>query len=193
MKKLNVLFTALIIMALVVGCGSSPASSSSRSASAAGAQVNVPDWLSDPPPRDAFEGIGYIRLQDESAGLRAATRLARQDIAEQLSTLVQGMMTNYYREAGTLNNPLAGRHIEEVSRFVWDADISNALVTNRTLMPNGTWWVRTSLLKTDARNTIVEILENDATLILEGKLNEALRILDAELARSQSRPTPRTE
>jgi len=201
MKNLHVLFCVLIIVMMFAGCRSSPSSSpasssssaSESSAPAVGTQMNVPAWIDESPPRDAFWGVGYIRLQDESAGLRAASRLARQDIAEQLSQLVQGMMTNYYREAGGLNNPTAMRHIEEISRFVWNADLSNAIIINRTPMPNGTWWVRASLLKTDARDTIVDILDNEASRYATWRRDEALRMLDAELARSQSTPTPRTE
>ncbi|MCL2720405.1 MAG: hypothetical protein FWD47_03590 [Treponema sp.] len=194
MKNLHVLFCILIMM-MFIGCGSSPSSTpdSGSRASASGTQVNNPQWLDETPPRDAFHGVGYIRLQDEGAALRAATRLARQDVAEQLSQLVQGMMTNYYREAGTLNNPTAIRHIEEVSRIVWNVDLSNAFVINRTPMPNNTWWVRVSLLKSDARNTIVEIFDNEADRYSTWLRDEAVRMLDNELNRSQSRPTPRTE
>jgi hypothetical protein len=187
MKKLNVLFFVLIIAVFAVGCGSTPGSTTG------GSRINAPNWLDETTPRDAFWGIGYIRLQDESAGLRAATRLARQDVAEQLSQLVQGMMTNYYREAGGLTNPTAVRHIEEISRFVWNADLSNAAVINRTPMPNGTWWVRVSLLKSDARSTIVNVLDNEASRYAGWRRDEALRMLDNELNRTQSQPTPRTE
>lgn len=200
MKKLHVIITMLIVITLFTGCGSAPATAGGRqesapattTAPAAATQSNVPSWLDELPTADAFWGIGYIRLQDESAALRTATRLARQDIAEQLSTLVQGMMTNYYREAGGLNDPTAIRHIEEVGRFVWNADVSMAIVNNRTLV-NGAWWVRVGLRKSDARNTIVDILDNEASRYATWRRDEAIRMLDHELARSQSRPTPRTE
>ena len=185
MKKHYFIFAAVISVSLimVMGCFSSPSSP----------QATIPDWVDELPPDDAFWGIGFAKLQNESLARDTATSRARRDVAAQLGTLVQSMLTDYAREAGTLQNSTSLQFIESVTRNVIDMNISGASPNAQRRMPDGTWWVRVSLKKADAQKLASDIIENEASRYAEFKAQEALRMLDAQIANTQSRPTPRSE
>ena len=182
LNKFGVLFAALMIAALVMGCGSQSA-----------AKTNAPEWADDLPPEDAIWGIGIAKLQNQSLGLETATTRAQRDVARQLSVLVQGMLTDYAREAGTLNNSSSIQFIESVGRNLVNANLSGATPNARKLMPDGTWWVRVSLKKADAKKVINDTYDNEAARYAEFKAGEALKMMDANLAKFQSMPSPRSE
>ena len=182
LNKFSVLFAVIMITVLVMGCGSQPA-----------ARANSPEWVNDLPPEDAFWGIGYIKMTNQSLGLEQATNLAQRDVARQLSVLVQGMLTDYAREAGTQNNSSSVRFIESVGRNLVSAQLTGATPNARKLMPDGTWWVRVSLKKADAKKVITDTYDNEAASYAEFRAREGLKALDAELSKYQSKPSPRTE
>ena len=183
LNKFSVLFAALVITALVMGCGSQPAA----------ARMNAPEWADDLPPEDAFWGIGIAKLQNQSLGLETATTRAQRDVARQISVLVQGMLTDYAREAGVLNNSSSIQFIESIGRSLVSASLSGAAPNARKLMPDGTWWVRVSLKKADAKKIITDTYDNEAARYSEFKAREGLKMMDAELSKYQSKPSPRSE
>ena len=185
MKKISVLLAALFIVALV-GCGSSPAS---QTASAS----TVPDWMEEIAPEDVFWGIGFAKLQNESLAMETATTRAQRDIARQISASVQGLLTDYARESGLQNNSRSIQSIENIGRNLVNANLSGASVNKRTKMPDGTWYVRASIKKADAQRTINSIVNHEMADFAEWKSDQALRMLDSELAKTQSRPVPRGE
>jgi hypothetical protein len=184
MKKHYLLFAAVVSVSLVMGCGSSPVSS---------AQANVPEWVDELPPNDYFWGIGFAKLQNESLGRETATSRARRNVAAQLGTLVQSMLTDYAREAGTLQNSTSIQFIESVTRNVVDMNVSGAVPNAKKRMSDGTWWVRVALKKADAQKLASDIIENEASMYAEFKAQEALRMLDYQIGQAQSVPTPRSE
>lgn len=185
MKKHFLLFAAVIGISLIMGCGSSPAASS--------AQANAPEWVDELPPDDYFWGIGFAKLQNESLGRETATSRARRDVAAQLGTLVQSMLTDYAREAGTLQDSTSLQFIESVTRNVIDMNVSGASPNAQKRLSDGTWWVRVALRKADAQKLASDVIENEASRYAEFKAQEALRMLDTQIANTQSRPTPRSE
>jgi hypothetical protein len=60
-------------------------------------------------------------------------------------------------------------------------------------MPDGTWWVRVSLRKTDAQKVANGVFENEASRYADFKAQEATKMLDAQIMQAQSKPTPRSE
>ena len=191
MKKHYFLFAAVISLSLIMlmGCfTTTPAASSTSSANA-----NVPDWIDELPPSDEFWGIGLATLQNVSLARDTATSRARRDVAAQLSTLVQSMLTDYAREAGTLQNTTSIQFIESVTRNIIDMNISGASPNKQTRMSDGTWWVRVALKKAEAQKMASDVIENEASMYAEFKAQEALRMLDYQIGQTQSRPTPRSE
>ena len=155
----------------------------------------VPAWANEQPAEDAnvFWGVGYAKLQNGSLAQRTATAYARRDVAMQLNVLVQGMLTDYARESGTLNDPASIIFIEDVGRSLVNNDLSGAAVTAREQMPDGSWWIRVSLQKTAAKRVIANVVENEASRYAAFSASEALNRLDFELDKARSKPTPQTE
>jgi hypothetical protein len=186
MKKPNVLIMAAIISGLVLGCASPPPP-------VAAPPMDAPEWVDELPPEDAFWGIGIAKLQNEGLAQQTANSRARRDVAGQLSVLVQGMLTDYAREAGTLNDSTSIQFIESVGRDLINANLSGAAPNARKRMPDGTWWVRVALNKADAQKAVNDVVDNEAARFADFKAQEALKMLDQKLADADIKPTPRSE
>ncbi|GHV17716.1 hypothetical protein FACS189493_5840 [Spirochaetia bacterium] len=157
---------------LVVGCASAP-------------NVNTPDWLSDFPPDDAIWGIGSARQSSEQLSMTAAESFARVSIARQLDAKVKAMFTNYMRDAGTVGSQTALSLQEDVSRQVTSMQLNGSRPIKRWKAPDGTWWYLVEYRISDARAALGNIIDSEAARFAEFKADEALRILDAELAKSE--------
>ncbi|MCL2805797.1 MAG: LPP20 family lipoprotein [Treponema sp.] len=182
MKKLYVLFIAILAVALVFGCASTPSAP----------RMDAPEWVDDLPPEDAFWGIGIAKLQNESLARDTAISRARRDVAAQMSTLVQSMLTDYAREAGTLNNSASIQSIERVTQELVNVNLSGAIPNAQKRMPDGTWWVRVALLKADANRVVNEVFDNEAARYADFRAAEASRMMQDRIAQTESRPTPRS-
>jgi len=179
MKKHYFLFAFIISIALVMGCKTLNLSLDNT----------VPEWIDELPPEGTIWGIGVAKLQNESLARETATSRARRDVASQLSVLVQSMLTDYAREAGTLQNSTSIQFIESVTRNLIDTNVSGVIPNAQKRMSDGTWWIRVSLSKADAQRLATDAIENEAARYAEFKAQEALRMLDAQLSQTQSRPT----
>jgi hypothetical protein len=168
-----------------MGCASAPAASASAVLPAS----PTPDWYEEIAPVDVFWGIGEAKLQDPSQAPAVATLRAQRDVAGQLGTLVQSLLTDYYRQAGLINDPAAIQHIESITRGVINQDLSGATVNKRARMTDGASFIRVSLSKSDAVRVINNVADNEAARYADFKRQEALKMLDAEIARTQSKPT----
>ena len=193
MKKNSVWIITALIMALVVaGCGSAPAATAPVTAQEA-ALPTAPDWVDELPPEDALWGIGMAKLQNESLAQQAATSRARRAVAEQLSVLVQGMLTDYAREAGTISDSTSIQLVESVGRDVVSNSLSGAAPNARKRMPDGTWWIRVSLQKADAKKVAASAIDSEAARFADFKAQEALKMLDAQLDKNKPKPLVKTE
>jgi len=183
MKKLYLLLIVAGIMVLATGCGSSPASAS----------LSAPAWASELPPEDAFWGIGIAKLQNESLAMDAAQSRARREIAAQLSTLVQSMLTDYARESGTLNDSASIQSIERITQELVNVNLTGAAPNQRTRMDDGTWWVRVALRKADANRVVNDVFTNEASRYADFKAGEATRMMQQRISETQAvAPTPRS-
>ena len=187
MKKSLIFIAALAILAISAGCASNR-----------GVQPSVqvptgPAWVDEVPPEDVFYGIGIANLQNQNLAMQTAIARARRDVASQLSVLVQGMLIDYAREAGTYENSTSIQFIENVTRELVNANLSGASPDRRSQMNDKTWWVRVVLYKADAKKAINDVVDNEASRYAEFKADEALRMLDAQIDRAQSKPNPRSE
>ncbi|MCL2765804.1 MAG: LPP20 family lipoprotein [Treponema sp.] len=180
MKRIFVFF-AVIIVALATGCGSAPAT------------MTAPEWADELPPESAFWGIGFAKLQNENLARDAAMSRAKRDVAAQLSTLVQSMLTDYARESGTLQDSASIQSIERVSQELINLNLSGATPNAQRRMPDGTWWVRVSLGKADAQRMVNDVFTNEASRYADFRANEAARMMQQRIAETQSKPTPRSE
>ena len=76
------------------------------------------------------------------------------------------------------------RQMEDVSRQITNANLSGARPIKRWEAPDGTWWFLVELKKTDAKNTVASILRNEEAAFAQFKAQQALEMLDKQLAGS---------
>jgi hypothetical protein len=171
------LVLCLVFMVVGVGCKSKPAT---------GVAPNTPEWWNDVrPPDDVLWGDGMARQSSASMSMNTSEALARVSIARQLDTMVKAMFTNYNLDAGNVNNQANASMQEDVSRQVTNMNVSGAIPIKRWQAPDGTYYSRMEFKKADARSTVASILGNQEAAYAQFKAQEALRFLDAELAKNQ--------
>jgi hypothetical protein len=154
---------------------------------------NTPEWLNDFPPDDVLWGIGVAKQSSESTSMTMAESRARQNIAFQLSTEAQAMITDYARDAGTINNQTSLQLAETVGRQLTQTTLTGASPLKRWKASDGTWWYLVQLKKADAARAVAGIIDNEASRYAEFKAMEALNMMDAQLSRKNDRPIPVTE
>jgi len=172
--------TGLIIMvfALVIGlggCKSKPP--------AAGAASDVPPWLNDLPGDDALWGIGSAKQTSPQASMTTAENRARTSLARQLNVKVQNMFTDYNLDAGNVKNQANTSLQEDVTRQITNMDVSGARTIQRWQGKDGTWWFLVEMKKADAKKQMASILGNEEAAFAQFKAQQALQMLDAQLAK----------
>jgi hypothetical protein len=185
MKKFSVVLVCFLA-ALALGCKSVPPDTRVN-------DPNVPEWLNEFPPEDILWGIGSAKQSTDTMSMTMAEARARQNIAYQLSVEVQGMITDYARDAGTINNQTSLALAESVNRQITDAKLTGAVPITRWRAPNGAWWFRVQLKKSDAAQVAADIIDSEAARYSEFKAMEALKLMDAQLAKKNDAPVPVTE
>jgi hypothetical protein len=178
MKKAFSILVVLVLVFAVAACGTT-------SKAQPNAQSNSPDWVNDFPPEDVLWGIGTAKQSSPSMSMTTAEARARVAIARQLNTKVQAMFTDYNLDAGPVGNQVSTSLQEDVSRQVTNMDVSRARPIKRWEGPDGTWWFLLELSKADAKNAVASILGNQEALYAEFKANQALQMLDAQLAKNE--------
>ncbi|MDR1586685.1 MAG: hypothetical protein LBS57_04435 [Treponema sp.] len=190
MKKAVVSILALLLALLAAGCGSTPAAAPQ----AAGDPI-MPPWMNEQAPEDVLWGIGVSNAASMSLRMTMADADARADIARQLQTLAQGMVTNYQREAGGINNTAALGFQESITRQLAQAKLQGAVKDESWYTPDGkTLYVRLKMLKADAAKSVAaevdKLVESEASRYAEFKAMDALKMMDAELDKYSSQPDP---
>ena len=173
-KKMVLLITVIFVI-ILAGC----ATGSPKQ------DPNTPPWLNDLPPSDYIWGIGIAKQSSEQQSMTFAEARGRTAIARQLDTLVQAMLTDYNRDAGTTGSKTALSLQEDVSRQITNIRLQNAQPIQRWKSPDGTWWYLVQYRKADAKKDIAAIFDNEAARYAEFKANEALRMMDAQLQKNE--------
>jgi hypothetical protein len=178
MKKICLFLLVLSVGFALMSCGSS------AKTTAAG-PVGTPEWINDFPPDDVLWGIGIARQSSQSMSMTTAESRARVSIARQLNTKVQAMFTDYNQDAGNVRNQANTSLQEDVSRQITDKDVSGARPIKRWQAPDGTWWFLLELKKSEARNQMASILKNEEATYAQFKAQQALQMLDTQLAKNE--------
>jgi hypothetical protein len=189
MKKALVAGLVLVLALFAAGCASAP------DASPAVSDSSMPPWINDQVPEDVLWGVGVSSASNQGLRLDSATAGARADIARQLKTLAQSMITTYQREAGNLNATAELGFEESINRQVAQANLQGASRELAWTTPDGkTLWVRVKMSKADVFNSITadvnKAVENEASRYAEFKAKEALDLMNAELDKYNSKPEP---
>jgi len=177
MKKISLVLLVLALSLVFVACASKPAAAS------APAIPNTPDWINDFPPEDVLWGIGIAKQSSESMSMTTAEARGRVAIARQLNTKVQAMFTDYNLDAGNVKNQANSSLQEDVSRQITDTTVSGARPIQKWKSPaDGTWWYLVEMKKSDAKDQVASILKNEEATYAQFKTQQALQMLDAQLA-----------
>jgi hypothetical protein len=191
MKKALVMSFVLILALLAAGCGSAPAPAAAPQPAS---NPNLPPWINDQPPEDVLWGVGVSRASNAGLRMDAATANARADIARQLKTLAETMVTTYQREAGGLNATAALGFEESINRQVAQANLQGASRDQLWDAPDGNTWARVKMSKADLSKSLAadlnKAVETEASRYAEFKADEALKLMDAELNKYSSKPEP---
>jgi hypothetical protein len=184
-KRRFVCFTVFVLALLAVGCGGSPEPRQHE-------DPNVPEWLNDFAPEDVLWGIGTAKQSSDSMSMTTAEARSRTSLARQLNAKVEAMFTDYMRDAGTAGSQTALSLQEEVSRQVTSLQLNGARPIKRWKAPDGTWWYLMEYKVSDAIAAMNNVFDNEAARYADFKADEALRMLDAQLAKSE-KPVPVSE
>ncbi|MDR2803700.1 MAG: LPP20 family lipoprotein [Treponema sp.] len=184
MKKILFVFVSIVFLFASVGCTSESKSvifGSSKNL------AELPDFVKNEPVSDTeIYGIGSAKLKNQDLARRAAETRARRSIANNLSIQVQGMVSDYSREAGTLENDASLQFVEDVGREITNAKLNGVKIVRREQTKDGTWWVLASYSKSNAKDELTNVIENEAPRYAEFKAQEALKMLDAQLDKQQT-------
>jgi len=182
MKKISLASLVLLVLALSLAF----MSCASKSATKAQEIPNTPPWINDFPPEDVLWGIGTAKQSSESMSMTTAEARARVAIARQISTKVQAMFTDYNLDAGNVKNQANTSLQEDVSRQITDTTISGARPIQKWKSPaNGTWWYLVEMKKSDVKSQVSSILKNEEATYAQFKTQQALQMLDAQLAKNE--------
>ena len=189
MRKGFIFVLILVTAFIAFGCKSGPA------APAAVSDPTMPPWVNEQPPEDMLWGIGVSSNVQQQMRMTMADSGARADIARQLQTLAQGMVTDYSREAGGIDNTAAMQFQESVSRQIAQADLQGVVRDVMWTTPDGkTLWMRLKMNKADAAKTAADqaqkAIENEGSRYAEFKAMDALKMMDQQFDKISTSPQP---
>jgi hypothetical protein len=180
MKKTCSILLVVLLVFMAVACKSAPATTTTTTG-----PTTTPEWLNDFPTEDVLWGIGTAKQSSPSMSMTTAEARARTAIARQLNTRVQAMFTDYNMDAGNVNDQANTSLQEDVSRQITNMDVSGARPIKRWEAPDGTWWFLVEMKKTNDKNQVSSILGNQEAAFAQFKAQQALDMLDAQLAKSE--------
>jgi PBP1b-binding outer membrane lipoprotein LpoB len=177
MKKNLVIISALLALVLLVGC-----------ASGRGEKVkerrDLPDWFLNPPSsEDVIYGLGMAKMSSDSLSRDTAIARARKDVALQVSTRVQSMMTDYIQESGTPDNTQTINFVESITKQIADVELRNSVTDKVYAATDGNWFAMVSYPKGNFTEEVATFLtRNEDAAFAEFKADEALKMLESSLA-----------
>jgi hypothetical protein len=195
--------TAVFVATMIVGLGMAACSSQPspapyqppqpRPAVSAPAPTTalqtMPEFALRPPQKeDTLYGVGSANYAEQQMSMEMADARARQSIAYQIETAAKAMVTDYGRAAGAVNSPASMRLAETIGSQIANAKLRGVSVVERQQMPDGTIWSLCMIKKSAAAQESAMIIENEASSYAEYKAMDALKRMNAELEKTQTKP-----
>jgi len=185
MKKIAGMILVMCLLLVFGGCKSTPKE----------ADNSLPPWINEKPPKDMIWGIGVSDNTQVQMRMTMSDSRARQDIARQLQVLSQGMVIDYAREAGGIDNTAALQFSESISRQLASVNLQGAVRDVVWTPRDGkTLWVRLKVDKDAAAKAIADgaqkAYESEAARYAEFKAMDALKFMDMQLEKNLTSPQP---
>ena len=127
--------------------------------------MSVPSWVLAPDGADGvIVGIGSARGSTTQLSIQMAEARARQDIAFQLSTQVDAIITDYANNVGNQGdetqkgefNLLQASKTEMIGRQMANITLAGVKVTKRARTSDNTWWVEVTWTGAQARQAVAD-------------------------------------
>ncbi|ORC36650.1 hypothetical protein B4O97_06180 [Marispirochaeta aestuarii] len=179
MKRVFLILVSLSLIGLVISCSSAPEPAAAPSS-------DLPDWVLAPPVADdAYYGVGNYKSANLSTARTAATANARAEIAAQVEVQVDSAVKQYAQEAGVDGNRQVIEFLETVTKQVASATLNGSKVVETYRDDDGTVYVMVMYEKSALREAAEKELfvRNEDAAFAEFKADEAMKWLDAELAK----------
>ncbi|MDA3809177.1 MAG: hypothetical protein PF518_02490 [Spirochaetaceae bacterium] len=193
MKKTGIGISILLAAILLASCASAPppAAAPAPVAEPTAKGSNLPDFFLNPPTyEDQIVGLGMAKMSSDSISRQTAIMRARTDIAFQMNTRVEAMLTDYFQEAGSGDDVQVITFVESISKQIANIELKNA-VTKQQAENEGTWY---AMVVYPVRELVSEVdnlfKRNENAAFAEFKADEAMRRLDASL---EDKPLVTTE
>jgi hypothetical protein len=137
-----------------------------------------------PKQEDVIYGRGSAKFDDLNMAITMAEARGRQAIAFTLNANVQAMITDYSRSAGSGADKSNLAFAETVGRQLTQAKLTGVEVENTAQAPDGTIYVLTKMRKADAAKAAANVIDSEAAKYAEFKAMDALKMMDAQLSKS---------
>jgi len=172
-QKLTIWLSFTVILLTLWGCAGTHSGSTQKT------QNDIPTWfLNRETSEDNYFGMGMAKKQNPSLAIKVATARARDDIAQQISVKVENLMKDFMQESGVGENAQALEFTSSVSKQIVSKTLEGSTPDKQFKAKDGTWYVRVSYSKTDARNAIVESAKREAAMFNEFKANQGFDDLE---------------
>jgi len=181
MKRTGIVLSILTIVMVIASCASAP--EPEPVAQEPPARKDLPQFFLNPPVyEDQIVGLGMAKMSSDSVSRQTAVMRARTDIAFQMDTRVEAMMTDYFQEAGSGDNTQSIQFVESISKQIANIDLQNARTVEVYPAIDGTWYAMVTYPIRELVKEVGNLFErNETAAFAEFKADEAARRLEASL------------
>lgn len=189
---LKLMAVAAFSSLFIAGCGGSKPSQSEPTQPIVqipqcehGPGVPAPQWVCSPEIDGGLAAIGEGRpnpANDRNLQRRQAVANARQNLAEEMSVKVQGMLTDWTRSTGAGSAQTYEANLENVTRQVSNQTLQGSRQMNQWFAPDGTLVVLVGMPEQQIGDSIRTSLRNDDALYQQFGSKQALDALDHRIS-----------
>lgn len=185
MKKRVIISSLLILLLIFTGCVSSVRGDKKATASASVGLDGTaqPAWVFKSfNDGDKHYESGYGKMSDRQTSMKRAVADARNKIASWVSVSVEEVLTNYFDDAGSLDDRQAYDALKSVSVQISEATLLGVTTEEIWLESDGGVWVLASIplkniennFEPVAKDLAKQFVRNEAAEVASQKMNEAL-------------------
>lgn len=182
MKKTGIVLSILLTAMLIASCASAP-SSAAPVVEQPPERRDLPQFFLNPPIyEDQIVGLGMAKMSSDSISRQTAVARARTDIAFQMDTRVESMLTDYFQEAGSGDDTQAITFVESISKQIANIELKNAKTVEVYAAVDGNWYAMVTYPVRELVSEVENLFQrNETAAFAEFKADEAMRRLDASL------------
>lgn len=178
-KRLFFVLPIVFVLCLLPGCAGSPQAN----------QDDVPAFVSYPPAaQDMIIGIGGAKQSNVQRANQMADGRARQDLAEQLSILAIGAITDYSRQTGIKDDKTVQEFLKIAERQLKQLELTGVQLVKREPAKNGVMYSLVVITQYEAFTQAAGVLEAEASRYPEFKGMDALAELEKQFEKAGTEP-----